>query len=83
MEIPRIRLLMQGLHALESGMVSPRRVSEIGFAHAVSEARSKRIGLTAEEVAEKFMKYSNQRDAEREGILVIGLITSVKMEHVG
>ncbi len=83
MEIPRLRLLMQGLHVLESGKVSPQRVSQVGFARAISEVRSNKIGLTADEVATDFMRYSNLRNAEREGILVIGLIASVESEHVG
>lgn len=83
MEIPRLRLLMQGLHVLEAGKVSPIRVSQIGFARAISESRSNKIGLTADEVVTKFMKYSSLRNAEREGVLAIGLIASIESEHVG
>lgn len=72
-----VRMQMQRLHVIESGQLNQIEVDKFGWARAIADATKMRIGRTSDEVVEDFRQYSDAKDLEREGILVIGLTTAV------
>ena len=72
-----VRLQMQRLHVIESGQLNQIEVNKFGWARAIADATKMRIGRTSDEVVEDFRQYSDAKDLEREGILIIGLTTAV------
>ena len=55
---------MQELHSLEAGAVSPSRVQEVGWVHAMEEARQARTGRTAEQVIRDWQRHLDELQCE-------------------
>lgn len=87
MEIPRLRLLAQSLHVIESGDINPNDVKKNGWAHTLSELRRKRIGRNFEQIIDDHNEYRKRKfqeeskeNIQEQGILVVGLLSSVDSE---